>query len=97
MQAHLAALFPDQSDHAQDNSEPGQPSTNLLSLERKLPQTEAEQGPACEEQGQDWISRLGREKNSSYQRIVDVWVSTSDPDATVMYKKGGGGSHPFCS
>jgi transposase len=97
MQAHLAALFPDQSDQAQDNSELGQLSTNLISLRSKLPQTEAGQRPPCEQQGQDWISRLGRpksrEKNSSYQRIADLWISTSDPDATLMHKKGGGGAH----
>jgi hypothetical protein len=34
-----------------------------------------------------------REKNSSYQRIADLWVSTSDPDAALMHKKGGGGAH----
>jgi transposase len=71
MQAHLAALFPHQSEHVQP-------------------------GPAPQACG-DWISRLGRpanrEPNSSYQRIADLRVSTTDPDATLMRKKGGGGSH----
>jgi hypothetical protein len=34
-----------------------------------------------------------REKTNSYQRIGDLRVSTTDPDATLMQKKGGGGSH----
>lgn len=97
MQAHLAALFPDQSDPAQDNVEPAAPDTKLLSLASKLPQAEQEQEPAVEPRGQDWISRSGRpnsrEKNSSYQRIADFRVSTTDPDATLMHKKGGGGAH----
>lgn len=45
----------------------------------------------------DWITRLGRpanrEPNSAYQRIADLRVSTTDPDATLMRKKGGGGAH----
>jgi len=45
----------------------------------------------------DWITRLGRpasrEPNSSYQRIADLRVSTTDPGATLMRKKGGGGAH----
>lgn len=45
----------------------------------------------------DWITRLGRpanrEPNSYYQRIADLRVSTTDPDATLMHKKGGGGAH----
>jgi transposase len=97
MQTHLAALFPDQPDQAQDTSEPVLQSKNLLSLRSKLPQTAEEQRAVGKPQADDWISRLGRpknrEKSSSYQRIADVWVCTSDPDATLMHKKGGGGSH----
>jgi transposase len=74
MQAHVAALFPEQS-------EPVQP----------------EPEPQVEQAGRDWISRLGRpanrERNSAYQRIADLRVSTTDPDATLMRKKGGGGAH----
>jgi hypothetical protein len=73
MQTHLAALFPDQSNQAQDNSEFGQPSTNLLSLESKLPQAAAEQGSPCEWQGEDWISRVGRPKSREKNRYG--WLS----------------------
>jgi transposase len=97
MRAHLAALFPDQPDQAQDNSASDPPSTKLLSLTSKLPQAAAEQVTVGEPPSEDWISRLGRpasrEKNSAYQRIADLRVSTTDPDATLMHKKGGGGSH----
>ncbi len=26
----------------------------------------------------------------NYQRMADIWINTSDPDATLMRKKGGG-------
>lgn len=97
IKVHLAALFPEPSDQAQDNSESDQSSTKLLLLASKLPQAEAGQAPTGEPPRQDWISRLGRpasrEQNSSYQRIADLRVSATDPDATLMHKKGGGGSH----
>jgi transposase len=96
MRAHLAALFPDQPDQELDNSTTDQPSTKPLSLASKLPQAAAEQVTVGELPSEDWISRLGRpasrEKNSAYQRIADLRVSTTDPDATLMHKKGGGGS-----
>lgn len=45
-------------------------------------------------QAGDWITRVGRpanrEPNSAYQRLADMRVSTTDPDATLMHKKGGG-------
>jgi hypothetical protein len=42
----------------------------------------------------DWIAELGRpdraETHGSYQRQADIWVNTTDQDATLMHKKGGG-------
>ncbi|MDP9316544.1 MAG: transposase, partial [Chloroflexota bacterium] len=42
----------------------------------------------------DWIAELGRQErdvaNGYYQRQADIWVNTTDPDATMMHKKGGG-------
>jgi hypothetical protein len=125
MQAHLAALFPDQpdqapvrpepspgqagqaqasteavpdqADQAPDRAEAAGRGTRLLSFPSQPPQAEEDDKLADDPPGQDWISRLGRpanrEKNSSYQRIADLRVSTTDPDATLMHKKGGGGSH----
>lgn len=57
-------------------------------------QPEPETEPQVEQPGRDWITRVGRpanrEPNSAYQRIADLRVSTTDPDATLMHKKGGG-------
>lgn len=45
-------------------------------------------------QRHDWIERVGEPDRSvvhgNYQRLADFWVSTTDPDATMMNKKGGG-------
>lgn len=41
----------------------------------------------------DWIERLGEPDRSlirgKYRRMADFWVSTTDPDATMMNSKGG--------
>jgi transposase len=84
MQAHLAVLFSnDPQQQHQHQSEPVQ--------------TEPLAQAAQDQDTGNWISRLGRpanrEPNSSYQRIADLRVSTTDPDATLMHKKGGGGAH----
>src|SRR5436190_4468385 len=45
-------------------------------------------------QRHDWIERGGEPERDTvhgqYQRLADFWVSTTDPDATMMNKKGGG-------
>ncbi len=45
-------------------------------------------------QRHDWIERLGepeREvRRGKYRRMADFWVSTTDPDATLMNSKGEG-------
>ena len=42
----------------------------------------------------DWLANLGRPdrtvQRGRYRRMADIWVSTTDPDATLMHKKGGG-------
>jgi hypothetical protein len=42
----------------------------------------------------DWIERVGEPNREiirgKYQRMADWWVSTTDPDATMMNSKGGG-------
>jgi hypothetical protein len=41
----------------------------------------------------DWIEEVGAQdrcvKGRTYQRIADLQVSTTDPDATIMHSKGG--------
>ncbi len=51
----------------------------------------------------DWIERLGepdrRIIRGKYRRMADFWVSTTDPDATMMNSKGEGtrlGYHTLC-
>jgi transposase len=99
----------DQTRNNSEPAEPGTNLLSLTSKLPQATQAEGEQVPAAEPPGQeqgkdrglersgDWISRLGRpssrEKNSWYQRIADLRVSTTDPDATLMHKKGGGGAH----
>jgi transposase len=78
-QAHRAVLFPHRP-HQLEQTEP------------------VETEPFAQDQAAgDWMTRLGRpanrEPNSSYQRLADLRVSTTDPYATLIHKKGGGGAH----
>ena len=34
--------------------------------------------------------RIGRSRTGTYQRQADIWANPTDPDATLMHKKGGG-------
>ena len=49
---------------------------------------------AANAQRHDWIAQVGQqnreETHGDYQRIADLSVSTTDSDATLMRKKGGG-------
>src|SRR5690348_6196664 len=103
MQAHLAALFPEQRESGEQdagafehNADAAAPAGVLTLSSQQLP-TEQTPVPDTRSASQSWITRLGRpatrEPNSAYQRIADLRVSTIDPDATLMHKKGGGGSH----
>ena len=94
MQAHLAALFANPTDPASDSRAPDVPPPQLLAFPSKRPSAEEEPGPPDAPPGEDWIERVGRpasrEQTSSYQRIGDLRVSTTDPDATLLRGKGGG-------
>jgi IS5 family transposase len=101
-QAHLTALFPEQTppgapevESSADNAQAAA-SEGVLRLFSPQPPTDQPPVPDTRTASQDWITRLGRpatrEPNSAYQRIADFRVSTTDPDATLMHKKGGGGS-----
>jgi transposase len=103
MQAHWAALFPEQAPPVPPEAEAGEhnagaaTSGGVLHLSRQPPPTDQTPAPNTRTASQDWITRLGRpatrEANRAYQRIADLRVSTTDPDAPLMHKKGGGGSH----
>jgi IS5 family transposase len=97
LQAYLAALFPEQTPPGGPDAESGEPSASAASEGvLRLPSPPPDQVPVPDTRAAaaDWITRLGRPAsrtpNSSYQRVADLWVSTTDPDATLMRKKGGG-------
>ena len=92
MNEHLAALFPQTEPEPQQ--EPATPETAPIRLPIDLaPEAEAELA-AKNTARHDWIAKLGRQErdvvNGHYQRQADIWVNTTDPDATMMRKKGGG-------
>ncbi len=88
MNEHLAALF------TQTDQESATPQTAPSRLPVDLaPEAEAEL-VARNAARHDWIAELGRQErdvaNGYNQRHADIWVTTTDPDATMMHKKGGG-------
>jgi IS5 family transposase len=96
--AHLAELFGAGTAPSSEDSVPApEPDSLPLPLPVDLTAEVRADLAAANAQHQDWISQAGRpnrhETHGSYQRIADLWVSTTDPDATLMHKKGGGGAH----
>jgi transposase len=92
MTEHLAALFPEAE--PDPHHEPVTAEAAPIRLPVNLaPEVEAELA-ARNAARHDWIAELGHQqrevRHGSYQRQADVWVNTTDPDATLMHKKGGG-------
>ena len=62
-------------------------------LPTSLSQEEHEQLARQNTERHDWMAELGAQNRSvtshNYQRTADYFVSTTDPDATVMRTKGG--------
>lgn len=62
-------------------------------LPTSLSQEEQEQLAEHNAERHDWVAELGAQNRSvtshNYQRTADYFVSTTDPDATVMRTKGG--------
>jgi transposase len=89
---HLAALFPDADTNPE--REPLTPEQAPIRLPVDLPQDVEAELAAQNAARHDWIAELGRpdraETHGTYQRQADIWVNTTDPDATLMHKKGGG-------
>jgi hypothetical protein len=88
----MAALFPEGDTGHEDKA--ASPETVPIRLPVDLaPAVEAEVA-AKNAARHDWIAELGRpdreERCDGYQRKSDIWVNTTDPDATWMHKKGGG-------
>jgi len=85
--ARVACIPPEDDDELLELSFPRQLSN---AMDEAL-QEELTQG---NRQRHDWIERLGepeREvRRGHYRRMADFWVSTTDPDATMMNCKGEG-------
>src|SRR6266699_3940049 len=66
---------------------------SLVALPTSLSQEEQEQLAEHNAERHDWVAELGAQNRSvtshNYQRTADYFVSTTDPDATVMRTKGG--------
>ncbi len=92
MTEHLAALFPETGPDPQPEPVAVEAAPIRLPVDLS-PEAEAELA-AKNAARHDWIAELGRQErdvaNGYYQRQADLWVNTTDPDATMMHKKGGG-------
>src|SRR3989440_7749956 len=104
VEAHLATLFGAQAQEAGDESDQdrsqeeaafsGQGSPEAPKpLPTALSQEEQEALAQHNEERHDWIEQRGAQDRSvtgrSYQRMADLRVSTTDPDATLMLTKQG--------
>ncbi|MDP9312009.1 MAG: IS1182 family transposase [Chloroflexota bacterium] len=89
--AHLADLFPQDE---QASARFTKPPAHVEQLPLKLPREVQTEPRVVPLKRQNWIAQMGRPDRDttygSYRRLADVWVSTTDPDATLMHKKGGG-------
>jgi transposase len=99
VEAHLNSLFDTVVEEPVDEEEQPIPqeepagSDSLVQLPVSLSQAAYEELSQHNAQRHDWIEQEGaqdrRVKGRNYQRIADLQVSTTDPDATIMHSKGG--------
>src|SRR5258708_10084970 len=99
VEAHLGGLFNAEVEKPVDEEEQQIPQEEPAGSD-PLEQLPVSLSPAVYEelsqqnaQRHDWIEEVGaqdrRVKGRTYQRIADLQVSTTDPDATIMHSKGG--------
>ncbi len=92
--AHLTALFPEPAPAAAGLAPPDDLAFAPAPIPLRPPAEDAPPSPPPPPQRQDWITEMGRpdrrQKRGGYQRMADLWVSTTDPAASLMRKKGGG-------
>lgn len=86
-----ASCLPGTTPEGEDNVLESPPPPRLSpSLDESL----QEELTTLNSQRHDWIERLGEPDRSiiraKYRRMADFWVSTTDPDATMMNSKGEG-------
>ena len=103
LQAHLAALFSEETDLPVPGVTADQESSGVLPthvapalpppLPVELSDSQREDLAATNAARHDWIAEEGRQQREVHgirQRTADVRISTTDPDATPMRLKGGG-------
>ena len=99
VEAHLSSLFDtvveepvDEAEQQKAQEEPAG-SVSLVQLPVSLSPAAYEELAQCNAARHDWIEEEGaqdrRVKGRNYQRIADLQVSTTDPDATLMLTKNG--------
>lgn len=103
VEEHLSELFPSEEEDDQEEVSLGkrslpeveQPSnvTNVTPLRDEL----GDLGSETDTEPRDWISANGRPQRevtrNYYKRQADYYMSTTDPDASMM-QRAGRGSHP---
>ncbi len=100
VEAHLQTLFgPGEASPGKGDTDTADDSIASVSenLPIATPDTTRQDRAPSNERRPDWIARTGEpmreETHGRYQRRADFVVSTSDPDATPMRRKGGWGTH----
>jgi len=99
VEAHLGGLFNTEAVEPVEEAEQQIPQEEPVGSDVPVQLPVSLSSAAYEELSQhnaerhDWIEEVGaqdrRVKGRSYQRIADLQVSTTDPDATIMRSKGG--------
>jgi hypothetical protein len=95
VEAHLRTLFADEEAvPRQETGEKAAPQVAPPLLPVLLPEGVRDDLASTNAARHDWIAQAGRPErevtHGSYQRAADFQVSTTDPDATPMRRKGGG-------
>ncbi|HLX56264.1 MAG TPA: IS1182 family transposase [Ktedonobacteraceae bacterium] len=104
VEAHLANVFAEEAaaqteQHmAQEEataSEPGEQAEEEVPMQLPVALSQEDREALCQhnEERYDWLEHLGAQDRSVsipwYQRVADVQVSTTDPDASLMLTKNG--------
>src|SRR5258708_5243434 len=94
VEAHLASLFSPELEDPVQTEEGASLQERALHLPPALDEATQQDLSISNRERQDWIELLGEPARSvtrgTYRRMADFWVSTTDPDATMMNGKTGG-------
>ncbi len=94
VEAHLEQLFSANDTAAQDTPPPDAAEVPPPPLPVAPPPAVREELAAANAERHDWIAEVGAQqrevRHQKYERKADFVVSTTDPDATFMYRRAGG-------